>query len=222
MRRAERLFEIIQILRQASGVTTAAELAEKLEISKRSVYRDIAALQARRIPIDGAAGVGYILRKSYDLPPINFDADEIEAIVVGLMMLARTGDTDLQKAAARVARKIEYSEEAAQHIHVSPCGVNDGAGANLTHLRTAIRDAQSLRICYENLEGTTTARTVRPIALAYFTESNVLAAWCEKRNCFRHFRVDRIRSIQPLDQFFNQERADLLTAWHATNPFQGY
>ena len=102
MRRADRLFEIIQLLRGVERPLTARDIAEQLEVSERTIYRDIAALQARRTPIEGAAGIGYILRKSYNLPPLNFDTEELEAIVVGLALLSRTGDAGLQKAIFRV------------------------------------------------------------------------------------------------------------------------
>ena len=104
MRRSTRLFEIIQILRAAEAPVTADKLADKLEVSVRTVYRDIAALQAQRTPIEGEAGVGYLMRRGYDLPPLNFDAEEVEALWVGLSMLARTGDSTLQHAAARSKR----------------------------------------------------------------------------------------------------------------------
>ena len=104
MRRSTRLFEIIQILRSAAQPMTAADLAAALEVSMRTVYRDIAALQAMRTPIKGEAGIGYIMRKGYDLPPLNFDQEEAEALFVGLSMLARTGDSDLQRAAEEAVR----------------------------------------------------------------------------------------------------------------------
>src|ERR1700744_5143704 len=107
MRRSDRLFDIIQALRTAKGPTTAAALAERLEVTVRTIYRDVATLQARRVPIEGAAGLGYVLRRGFDLPPLMFTNDEIDAIVVGARLLQRTGDVDLQEAAARVLSKIE-------------------------------------------------------------------------------------------------------------------
>lgn len=222
MRRAERLFEIIQILRQAKGAITAADLAQKLEITPRTVYRDIAALQARQTPIEGAAGIGYILRKSYDLPPLNFDTEEIEAIVVGLSMLSRTGDAALQKAAARVAHKIEAIDDAADRLRVSPYGVGENLGQFLAPLRQAIRAAQAVEIIYCSLNGERSKRTVKPIALVYFAEVNLLAAWCEARADYRHFRIDRIQSMTPLDRFFPDERKDLLKTWNDTEPFKDH
>src|SRR5580704_9423170 len=106
MRRADRLFEIIQYLRSAARPVTAAGLAETLEVTVRTIYRDIAALQARRVPIEGAPGIGYVLRRGYDLPPLMFTLEEVEAIVVAARLLRRTGDLGLQDAAASVLSKI--------------------------------------------------------------------------------------------------------------------
>lgn len=222
MRRAERLFEIIQILRQASGAITASSLADKLEINVRTVYRDIAALQARQTPIEGSAGIGYILRKSYDLPPLNFDTEEVEAIIVGLSMLTRTGDKALQKAASRVANKIDAIDDNPVHLYVSPYGVDDTLGHFLAPIRTAIREAEAIQIEYQSLDDVCSSRKVLPIALVYFAEVNLLAAWCETRKDFRHFRIDRIQSIKPLTRFFQEERKSLLETWNANNYFKDY
>ncbi|MCP5085710.1 MAG: YafY family transcriptional regulator [Rhodobacteraceae bacterium] len=219
MRRAERLFEIIQILRQKERAVTAAELAEILEVTPRTVYRDIAALQARRTPIDGEVGVGYILRKSYDLPPLNFDTEEIEAIVVGLSLLRRTGDAGLQRAASRVANKIEAIDDAPTRFVVSSYGVEAEGGGLLSELRDAIRNSQALEVTYLSLDEASSTRSILPLALAYFAEVNLLAAWCELRQDFRHFRVDRIQSITPLARFFADESARLRTDWAAENYF---
>jgi predicted DNA-binding transcriptional regulator YafY len=108
LRRADRLFDIIRILRTAAQPVTAAAIAEELEVTVRTVYRDVATLQARRIPIEGAAGVGYVLRRGYELPPLMFTEDEAEAIAVGVRLLARTGDPGLQKAAKRLNSSLTF------------------------------------------------------------------------------------------------------------------
>ena len=123
MGRLTRLFELIQILRAADRPVSAARLAETLEVSVRTIYRDIAALQAMRTPVEGAAGLGYILRASYDLPPVNFDAEEVEALRVGLLMLARTGDSALQRAALRVRQKITDLNDPIDWLQVAPWGI---------------------------------------------------------------------------------------------------
>lgn len=151
MRPSSRLFELIQILRSAPGPVTAAALAGALEVSERTIYRDIAALQAMRTPIEGEAGVGYVLRRSYDLPPLNFDAEEAEALQVGLAMLARTGDRALQAAARRVSRKIGSAlDGTAGWLQVAPYGAPEDdpeAGCvRIADLRAAVREARKLRI----------------------------------------------------------------------------
>ena len=144
MGRSTRLFELIQILRAADRPVSAARLAETLEVSVRTIYRDIAALQGMRTPVEGAAGVGYILRSSYDLPPVNFDAEEVEALRVGLLMLARTGDSALQRAALRVRQKITDLNDPIDWLQVAPWGIvlddpAQGCGS-IAALRTAIRE----------------------------------------------------------------------------------
>ena len=144
MGRSTRLFELIQILRAADRPVSAARLAETLEVSVRTIYRDIAALQAMQTPVEGAAGVGYILRASYDLPPVNFDAEEVEALRVGLLMLARTGDSALQRAALRVRQKITDPNDPIDWLQVAPWGIvlDDPAQGcvSIAALRTAIRE----------------------------------------------------------------------------------
>ncbi len=217
MRRSTRLFEIIQILRAAEAPVTAEALAAKLEVSVRTIYRDIAALQAQRTPIEGEAGVGYLMRRGYDLPPLNFDAEEVEALWVGLSMLARTGDSTLQHAADRVRRKIEALRVPADWLQVAPWGApiddSNEACVSVSLLRRAIRDEQKLRLTYANAEGDKTDRIVRPVGLIYHVECTMLAAWCEMRRGFRHFRVDRIWSCEPTEERFAGQGATLREIW---------
>lgn len=149
MRKTARLFEIIQILRSRNHSVTAEALAEELEVSKRTIYRDIQALQAMRTPIDGEAGVGYMMRSGYDLPAINFSANELEAIVVGLNLLARTGDRSLQQAANSVANKIESVRGKIDSLVVSDWGVEIPEDIDVEQLRIAIRQEQKLLIHYK-------------------------------------------------------------------------
>lgn len=217
MRRSTRLFEIIQILRAASAPVTAETLAAKLEVSVRTVYRDIAALQAQRTPIEGEAGIGYLMRRGYDLPPLNFDAEEVEALWVGLSMLARTGDSTLQQAADRVCRKIEALRAPADWLQVAPWGapVDDPAKGcvPVVTYREAIRAEQKLRITYVNSRGERTERVVRPVALIYHIECTMLAAWCELRGGFRHFRTDRVWSCDPVPEHFHGQGQPLRAIW---------
>lgn len=219
MRRADRLFEIIQMLRTARGAMTAAEIGEALEVTPRTVYRDMAALQAMRVPIEGAAGVGYLLRAGYNLPPLNFSVEEMEAIVVGLGMVARTGDPSLIRAAATASGKIAVvtprPEEAveAAGLRVSNWGIATLATIEPTVLRAAIREARKIQLRYRDQHGNTTLRTVLPIALTYYVEVAVLAAWCELRRDYRHFRADRILSCSTLEERFTKSAPRLRTVW---------
>ena len=221
MRRSTRLFEIIQILRTSSGPVTADELAAKLEVSARTVYRDIAALQAQRTPIEGEAGVGYLMRRGYDLPPLNFDAEEVEALWVGLSMLARTGDSTLQQAADRVCRKIEALRAPADWLQVAPWGAPaddpDKGCVSIATYREAIRAEQKIRITYVNSTEERTDRILRPVALIYHIECTMLAAWCELRNGFRHFRTDRIWSCELVDDHFCGQGQPLRAIWQEQN-----
>lgn len=217
VQRITRMFEVIQLLRAARGPMSAEALAETLEVSKRTIYRDIAALQGMRVPIEGEAGVGYMMRRGYDLPALNFDLEEIEALRVGLMMLERTGDASLQKAASRIIYKIDALQTEEPRLHVSPWGAppDDPAKGcvSVASLRDAIRSARKLRLTYRNEEGEETTRIVRPVAVIYHLESVLIAAWCELRNGFRHFRTDRIWGCDVLEEDFQDQAMMLHTLW---------
>lgn len=224
MRRSTRLFEIIQILRSAAQPMTAADLAAVLEVSMRTVYRDIAALQAMRTPIEGEAGIGYIMRKGYDLPPLNFDQEEAEALFVGLSMLVRTGDSDLQRAAQRICDKIEVLQKPTDWLRVAPWGApqDDPAMGCVSKalLREAIRTEQKLKLTYRSEAGEETVRVIRPVALVYHVECVMLAGWCEMRGAFRHFRVDRIWCCERLDERFEGQSKALREIWWEQNPWE--
>ena len=221
MRRADRLFELIQILRRARTTLTAAQLAERLEVTPRTVYRDMAALIAMRVPVEGAAGVGYIMRPGYDLPPLMFDHEEIEAIVVGLELLRRTSDKGLQAAAKRVTAKIadvlpdpREADMADGRFVVSRFGAPDPGAADMGMLRAAVRGDRQLAIDYRDEKGDASHRTVLPLAVIYYTEVTVLAAWCELRQGFRHFRADRIITCQEIGETFSDRAEDLRRVWN--------
>ncbi len=222
MRRSDRLFDIIQRLRAASGPTTAAALADELEVTPRTVYRDIATLQARRVPIEGAAGVGYLLRKSFDLPPLNFTIDEIEAIAVGARLVNRLKDPALQQAAESVLAKVTtvVPERLRAHIadapiYVSPGMTPEASGADLAEVRAAIRDSAKLYIAYADEGGRRTNRVIWPIAMAYYVDVTLIGAWCELRSDYRNFRVERIVSSRVLDEHFDQDNGRLFREWSA-------
>ncbi|SDR62218.1 WYL domain-containing protein [Rhizobiales bacterium GAS191] len=222
MRRADRLFEIIQRLRAASGPLTAARLAEELEVTVRTVYRDIAALQARRVPIEGAAGIGYLLRRGFDLPPLMFTMEEVEAIVVGVQLVRRTGDAGLQQAAEGVLSKITVilPEALRAHLTSAPFFVSrHGAPAapviDLSEIRDAIRATRKVRLTYKDDLGHKTRRTIWPVAIAYYVQSTLIAAWCELRQDYRHFRADRVLAATVLDERFPSGDGRLTSDWLA-------
>lgn len=223
MQRMNRLFEIIQILRAADRPLRADDMAAKLEVSARTIYRDIAALQAMRTPIEGEPGVGYVMRRGYDLPPLNFDQEEIEALRVGLSMLARSGDSSLQQAAQRICAKIEDLRGPADWLQIAPYGAaaDDPAKGCVSkaELRRAVREERKLRITYRNSQDAQTTRVIRPVALVYHLECVMIAAWCELRGGFRHFRTDRIYECVTLDDRFSCQGAALRALWQEQNTF---
>ena len=222
MRRADRLFDIIQQLRVATHPLTAAALADELEVTPRTIYRDIASLQASRVPIEGAPGIGYVLRRGFDLPPLMFSADEIDAIVVGVRHVRRLRDPKLQQAAESALTKLTavVPEGLRSHLRVSPFYVSEGSapavpGIDLAEARDAIHSAHKISITYVDEKDQRTERTICPIAMAYYVDVTVIAAWCELRQDFRHFRLDRIASARVLDDRFTSESTRLTVEWMA-------
>jgi predicted DNA-binding transcriptional regulator YafY len=209
VRRGDRLFDIIQTLRAATKPMTARALAERLEVTERTIYRDIATLQARRVPIEGAAGIGYVLRQGFELPPLMFTVDEIEAIVVGAKLTRRLRDPGLEEASRRVLEKIATMLPEAlrsgmtdARFHVSEGSHGEPKGIDLSELRRAIRETRKLRISYVDAEGRGSERTIWPLGLAYFVDATLIGAWCELRGDFRYFRVERVTGTSTLDERF--------------------
>ncbi len=213
MRRTDRLFEIIQILRSESGVITAAEIGTRLEVSTRTIYRDIQALQAMRTPIEGEAGLGYMMRQGYDLPALNFSTEEVEAIVVGLSLVAQTGDKGLQKAAQQVSHKIDSIRGCLESLQVSERGALVPEAVDPDMIRSAIREEQKLDIGYRDENENESSRRVRPLAIIYYVHAMLMVSWCELRNDFRHFRVDRMLSCIDSGVHFKGEGDRLREQW---------
>ncbi len=223
MTRSIRMFDIIQILRAARGAVTARALADELEVTPRTIYRDVAALQAMRVPVEGEAGVGYVLRAGFDLPPLMFTPEELEALYVGMALLHRTGDAGLERAARRAGEKIASAlpGEAPQvPLHVSGWNRISQDGADAARLRRYIRDEAEIDIAYLDLEERQTRRAVRPLALIYYIDVVVLVAWCNLRQDFRHFRIDRMMECSPTGRRFASEGAALRDRWEKINAAQ--
>jgi len=188
----------------------------------RTVYRDIATLQARRVPIEGAAGIGYMMRRGFDLPPLMFTVEEIEAIAVGARLVARTGDLGLQDAAESVLSKVTVvlpdglrTQLASAPIFVSESGAPVSERVDLSAVRQAIRDEHKLRIAYEDERGARSERTIWPIAVAYYVQATLIGAWCELRGDYRHFRADRIVSLAVLEECYPSDNGRLMAEWLA-------
>lgn len=220
MRKASRLFEIIQILRLASGPVTAAQIARRLEVTPRSIYRDIVVLQGMRVPIEGERGLGYILRPGFDLPPLMFSIEETEAMVLALSLLKRIGDNSLTKAADSLSGKIAGAIPpplrralGAGALHAWGSSMPVPEGVDVADIRSAIRDERKLTIRYRDEGGRETERVIRPAALVYYSAHSLVVAWCELRHDLRNFRTDRIVTATPLDEFFRGEGERLRKLW---------
>jgi predicted DNA-binding transcriptional regulator YafY len=210
-RRADRLFQLVQELRRRP-VVTAAFLARELEVSERTIYRDIQDLMSTGVPIDGEAGVGYTLRRGYDLPPLMFTEGEIEAIVLGMRFVASWGDPALSKAAGSALGRIEAAvpdrlRERVRDTRLFAPGFRVPAGsvAQLGAIRAAIGESRKLRMDYRDAMGDRTTRVVRPLGLFFWGSSWSLEGWCELRDDFRSFRLDRVIGLEVLDERFQNE-----------------
>lgn len=225
MRRADRLFQIIQVLRRSRRPITADAIAGELETSKRTIYRDIATLMAQRVPIRGEAGTGYVLDKGYDLPPLMLTPDEIEAAVLGAQWVAGRADPVLATAARDLIAKIAQTvPERLRPLVLEPASRtppqwNGPADAvDVVRLRAHIHAGRKLHLHYRDERERDSARTVWPIAIGYLDTVRHLVAWCELRRDFRSFRVDRIRQAEFLDDKYPERRAALQARWIATMP----
>ncbi|HWE29264.1 MAG TPA: YafY family protein [Polyangia bacterium] len=216
MRRADRLFRIVQLLRRRK-LTTAKQLADELEVSERTVYRDVADLVGSGVPIRGEAGVGYALERGFDLPPLMFTEDELEALVLGVRVVESWGDATLGSAARSVVHKVEavLPERLQDRIGKAPLfapgfHVPAGSARELGTLRRAIRERRKARMSYVDRALASTERTVRPLGLFFWGASWTVAAWCELRQGFRGFRLDRVQKLELTDQRFDDEAGQTL------------
>ena len=195
----------------------AVQLAEELGVSLRTVYRDIATLAAQGAPIEGEAGVGYVLRPGFFLPPLMFGEDEVDALVLGLRLVSRRGDPALKRAAgdalAKIAAVLPGDGDDAAAASGLLAGPSLSVSPHLVVIRTAIRTEEKLHLHYTDKRDATTERTVWPVALGFFDAAEILAAWCEVRRGFRHFRLDRIAAAAPAGQRYPKRRRLLLAEW---------
>ena len=211
MRRADRLFQIVQHLR-GGRLVTARTLAERLEVSERTIYRDVADLIASGVPIDGEAGVGYILRSGFDLPPLMFTRDELAALTLGARFVKAWGGATLALAAEEALVKIEAvlpeKEKrvgAETNLFAIGAGLPDSVRQTIDRLDVAIRERRRVHVRYDALDGETSERDLRPLGLYHWGKVWTLAAWCEMRTDFRNFRADRITEIADCGDTFRDE-----------------
>lgn len=221
MRKADRLFQIIQILRRRQRAPMTAEaIAAELETSRRSVYRDIAVLIGQRVPIRGEAGIGYVLDGGFDLPPLMLTADEVEAAVLGASWVASRGDPALATAARDLMAKIAATVPERLRPMVlepgllaTPAWRNAQDRIDMAALRQAIRGGRKVDLRYADEQGRVSERTVWPIAIGYLDATRLVVAWCELRDGFRHFRTDRIERATFLDERYPARHAALKAQW---------
>jgi predicted DNA-binding transcriptional regulator YafY len=221
MRRAERLLRIIQILRRHRRPVRGQTMAEEVEVSLRTLYRDIADLITDGVPIRGEAGIGYVLGEGYDVPPLMFNADELEAIMLGLRWVERRGDSDLSRAAQDTIAKIG----AVLPQQLKPLLFDSGLLAppiffktvdsvDVSALRQAVREQRKVDLVYRDESGKDSERRIWPIGIAYFDAQRLVIAWCEMRQDFRSFRTDRMTSAKVSKDKYLERRKALLKRWH--------
>lgn len=210
----------MQLLRRHTRPVSGALIASDLQISLRTLYRDIATLQAQGAHIDGAPGLGYVLRPGFLLPPLMFSADEVEALVLGSRWVADRGDSRLAAAARDALAKIAAVVPAELRLEldtsallVGPAGAGAGGDADTAAMRLAIRQEHKLDIHYRNAGGMLSQRCIWPFALGFFDRVQVVVAWCELRQDLRHFRADRIAALVDTGQRYPRRRQALLKDW---------
>ena len=211
MRRTDRLFDIIQILRDG-GLHRAQDIADRLEVSVRTIYRDMDTLASSGVPVEGERGVGYMVREQITLPPLNLTPAELEALNLGMAIVAEAADPELKAAANSLADKIDavlptqvVTEADSWKFAVYPFADAARGLAHRAPIRAAIKSRQKLRLSYRRIDGVLTERTIRPLHMEYWGRVWTLTAWCELRNGFRVFRIDLIESVSPLPEIFADE-----------------
>jgi predicted DNA-binding transcriptional regulator YafY len=220
MRRADRLLRIIQILRRHRRPVRGQVMAEEVEVSLRTLYRDIADLITDGVPIRGEAGIGYVLGEGYDVPPLMFSADELEAIMLGLRWVARRGDSDLSRAAQDTSAKIGAVLPQAlkpflfdSGLMAPPVYFKTVDSVDVSALRQAVREQRKVELVYRDENGKDSERVIWPIGIAYFDAQRLVIAWCELRQDFRSFRTDRMIKTVVSKEKYSERRKALLKRW---------
>lgn len=224
MRRADRLLDIIQILRRHRTPVAGDVIANELEVSLRTIYRDIQTLIAQGVPIRGEAGVGYVLEDGYDLPPLMFKVDEIEALILGLLWVKRRGDNNLVRAAEDAMAKIEtivpqnLKSSFDEISLVAPPNFDIVAdNIDVSQIRKAIREKWKITFDYLNAENNATKRTIHPFAISYFEKQRLVIGWCELRVEYRAFRTDRMENLAIEPEKYRTHRKQMLKEWIEVN-----
>lgn len=220
MTRAERLLAVVRLLRAHRYPVTGRQLAQSLSISLRTLYRDIAALQAQGADIRGEPGLGYVLHPGFTLPPMMFTEHELEALMLGMRWVAQRADPALSQAAHDVLAKAEAilppgGAERLNRTALFAAGARSDTplAFDPRTLREAIRGERKVRLSYHGDSASLSARVVRPLGIGYFDQADILAAWCETRQDFRHFRLDRIQALTLLEEGFKGQGGWLLRQW---------
>lgn len=221
MARTDRLLELVQALRRHRMPVSGDFLALELGISLRTLYRDIATLRAQGADIQGEPGMGYVLKPGFLLPPLMFSEDELEALVLGMRWVARRTGGSLSLAADNALARISAvlpkdlkDQLDGTLLLVGPTIAADDRPEDITAIRTAIRKERKLALSYQDASAATTERKIWPFALGFFEQARVIAAWCELRNEFRHFRTDRIAQIELTDERYPKRKNALMKEWH--------
>ncbi|WP_404400136.1 helix-turn-helix transcriptional regulator [Pelagibacterium halotolerans] len=229
MRRTDRLFQIIQILRSRRRPVTGRDLADELEVSLRTLYRDMAELTAQRVPVKGEAGTGYVLEDGYDMPPLMLTADELEAAALGAAWVAAHGDISLARGARDLVAKLSDAIPAELRPLILDAGLRpvsfrpkiperfDGG-----ELRRAIRERRKLSIVYEDKNAQSSKRIIWPLFMAYMDEVRIIVSWCETRQDYRHFRTDRVQALEGMPDRYPGRRAVLIKRWKTFQEQSGY
>lgn len=220
MKKTERLLNLLKILRSYRHAVTGVQLADRLGISIRTLYRDITALQAMGAEIEGEAGVGYILKPTFFLPPLMFTQTELEALLLGMQWVSQYGDAPLSEGAKDAINKIfdvlpaniKNSSNAAT-LRVGPPASEKMAKENLSAIRNAIAKQNKIKLVYQSKSAKKNQQIIWPFTIGYFTDERILVAWCEKENNYRHFNTSRIISLTILNEHYFQSKDSLFREW---------